>query len=395
MSTAGRTRPTVVVAGALANKPGNGGEAWVRMSWVQALEHLGFRVLFLEEIRDDVLGEDHGGPGGHRGSPHLAFFRQVVREFSLEGQAALLAGTEGHAHGLTYEEVVRQAASAELLVNIGGHLTLPDVRDRIPVRAYVDIDPGFTQIWEEQGIPGARLEGHHHYFTIGQRIGTGQCPIPTVGISWTPIRQPVLLDAWPEVPPPVPPVPFTTVASWRGAFGPVELGGRTLGVKAHQFRRFLEVPRLAGGPFEIALAIHPGDSRDLIALRRHGWSITDPAQVCPDPAAFRRYVQRSGAEFSVAQGIYVESRCGWFSDRTVRYLASGRPALVQDTGLAGLLPLGEGLLTFRNLDEAVDGARRIRREPERHARAARKVARDHFRPEVALEPLLARTGVRP
>jgi hypothetical protein len=394
MKPAAQSSRTVVVAGALANKPGNGGEAWVRLSWIQALEHLGFRVLFLEEIREEVLRDRQGRPSRLGASWNRSYFDQVVRAFGLEGRAALLVDGGREAHGLSLREVVEEAAAADLLVNIGGHLTLAEVRDRIPVRAYVDIDPGFTQIWEDQGIAGARLEGHHHHFTIGERIGTPGCPIPTLGIRWVPIRQPVLLEDWPPVPAPDP-ERFTTVASWRGSFGALELGGRTLGLKVHQFRRFMEVPGRAPGTFEIALAIHPDDGGDLEALRRHGWRITDPGEMCPDPGTFRSYIQGSGAEFSVAQGVYVETACGWFSDRTVRYLASGKPALVQDTGLQGLLPVGDGLITFRTLDEAAEGARRILREPGRHARAAREIARDHFRPEVALEPLLAETGVRP
>ena len=96
------------------------------------------------------------------------------------------------------------------------------------------------------------------------------------------------------------------------------------------------------------------------------------------PVAFREYVQASGAEFSVAQGIYVETQSGWFSDRTVRYLASGRPALVQDTGFSRNYPLGEGLVAFRTLDEAVAGAVRIARDYENHCRAARAIAEDYF-----------------
>ena len=89
-------------------------------------------------------------------------------------------------------------------------------------------------------------------------------------------------------------------------------------------------------------------------------------------------MQGSGAEFSVAQGIYVETRSGWFSDRTTRYLASGRPALVQDTGFSHTLPVGDGLVAFRTPDEAVAGAGRIAADYDRHARAARRLAEEHL-----------------
>src|SRR5438132_6361065 len=130
--------------------------------------------------------------------------------------------------------------------------------------------------------------------------------------------------------------------------------------------------------FEIALEIDPEDSADLELLRGGGWSIVDPRRVAADPESFRAYVQGSGAEFSVAQGIYVETKSGWFSDRSVRYLASGRPVLVQDTGFSKNLPVGEGLIAFGSLEEAVAGAQAIAGDYGRHARAARAVAEEPF-----------------
>src|SRR5207248_9933903 len=136
------------------------------------------------------------------------------------------------------------------------------------------------------------------------------------------------------------------------------------------------IPQRVPRTFEVALKIHPAESPDREALRRHGWKIVDPEQVVPDPVSFRRYVQGSGAEFSAAQGIYVETESGWFSDRTVRYLASGRPVLVQDTGFDGNLPAGEGLLAFRTVDEAVAGAHAIVEDYDRHTAAARAIAEE-------------------
>ena len=89
-------------------------------------------------------------------------------------------------------------------------------------------------------------------------------------------------------------------------------------------------------------------------------------------------MQQSWAEFSVAKGAYVETSSGWFSERTARYLASGRPALVQDTGFSRTLPVGEGLLAFRTLEEAVAGARQIATDYERHRTAARRIAEEFF-----------------
>jgi hypothetical protein len=269
-----------------------------------------------------------------------------------------------------------------------------------PVRrkAYVDIDPGFTQFWHESG--DLRVGSHDFYFTIGHNIGRPDCPIPTGGIPWRPVVQPVVLEHWPAAGADVTePGRFTTVASWRGAYGPVQHGGRTYGVKAHEFRKFAGLPGLAeragaaDALFEIALAIHPGDAKDLAMLHEHGWRTVDPAAAAATPEAFRRYVQSSGAEFSVAQGIYVDTNSGWFSDRTVRYLASGKPALVQDTGFGGYLPAGEGLVPFRTPEEAAAGADRILRDYGGHVDAARSIAEEHFDSDKVLARFVDEVGI--
>jgi hypothetical protein len=101
-------------------------------------------------------------------------------------------------------------------------------------------------------------------------------------------------------------------------------------------------------------------------------------------------VQKPAAEVSVAQGMYVESACGWFSDRTVRYLASGKPALVQDTGFDHGLPTGLGLLPFSSLEDVASGARSIATRYDEHCDTARVIAEQHFAPVSALGPLLDR-----
>jgi hypothetical protein len=176
---------------------------------------------------------------------------------------------------------------------------------------------------------------------------------------------------------------FTTVATWRAPYGPID----SYGLKHHQWRTFLHLPTEAKLPFEAALAIDNADAADHNALDAQGWRLVDPAAAA-DPDGFRHYVQGSGAEFSVAQGIYVETRSGWFSDRTVRYLASGKPALVQDTGFTDVLPAHEGLIAFSTVGEAVEGARAIADDYKRHALAARVIAEEYFDSDQVLASML-------
>jgi hypothetical protein len=386
----GAVKQTVVVSGALANKPMNGGNAWSRLSWVEGLRRLGYQVCFVEEIGAESCVDSEGEPTTFERSVNREYFERTMVWAGLSGCSALIYAGGEEVWGMAMGALVERMRGAVLL-NLSGHLAHPDLRRKAGCEVYLDDDPGFTQFWEASGVLGGKLREHDVYFTLGMNIGTDASPIPTVGIRWGHTRPPAVLADWPACPASGL-ERFTTVASWRGAYGPVVYGGRTYGVKAHEFRKFLELPKRSGQLFEIALQIHPADGRDLAALRAMGWRVVDPVRSTGSPEAFRAYVQGSGGEFSAAQGVYVETRSGWFSDRTVRYLASGRPVLVQDTGLGGHYPLGEGLLTFRTLDEAVDGAERLRKDYARHCCGARRVAEEFFDSDRVIGAVLEAVG---
>jgi hypothetical protein len=306
----------------------------------------------------------------------------VTTQFGLEGTSSLLCGRDG----INVAEARDVVAAADLLVNISGNLADPQMRASCSRSAYIDLDPGFTQIWHEQGNLRTRLVGHDLYFTVGTNIGSTRCELPTCGLEWRPMLPPVVLEAWPASPGAS--GRFTTVATWRGPFGPLEWDRRSFGLKVHEFRKYLSLPGIVDAPFELALGIHPADGADLEILVAQGWGVVDPQRVASTPDEFRDYVVGSMAEFSVAQEVYVASHSGWFSDRTTRYLASGRPVLVQDTGFADALPTGKGLLTFSTIDEAKAGAESILSDYSAHALAARSVAEEFFDSDVLLRSFL-------
>jgi hypothetical protein len=384
---------TAIVSGALANKPRNGGEAWVRLSWVLGLQRLGFDTYFVEQIGNGDCVDEDGGAAEFEASVNRSYFESVVGEFGLSARAGLLWEGGREVAGLGLEEIVEVAAGADLLVNISGHLTIEAVLAGPRGRVYVDLDPGFTQAWHADGGVPFSLPRYDHYVTVGLNVGSPACPIPDCGIEWVPTLPPIVLEQWPRRPPDAGPTRFTTVATWRSPYGQLEIGGQTMGLKHHQFRRLIELPeRVVGAGFEIALDIHPGDAADLGRLLDHGWTVADPRRVSADPGEFRDYVRGSSAEFSVAQGVYVETASGWFSDRTAAYLASGRAALVQDTGLADP-PLGEGLLTFSTLGQAIEGCERIVADPAGHGEAARAFAEAHLDSDLVLGRLLSKLGI--
>jgi len=366
----------VVLAGALANKPGNGGEAWVRLSWLLGLRALGVETWLLEQI--DAATCD---------AEHIAWFERVVRRFELDPFAALIDDAGRVLSGPPAEALEDACARADLLLNVSGNLAFAPLLALPRRRAYLDLDPGYTQLWHAQGALGDALDRHEELLSVGLALGSERCPLPLGGRRWRAVPPPVPLDEWPVASEP-PSRGFTTVASWRGGYGRVEHDGRLYGQKAHEFRRFAQVPRASGADCEAALDIHPGDGADAASLADGGWRLTDPRAVAGDPDAFRAYVQGSLAELSPAQGIYVETRCGWLGDRTTRYLASGRPAIVQATGLPPSFETGEGLLTFTTPQEAVAAVEAVLAEPERHARAARRIAEERLDAERVIGALL-------
>lgn len=132
------------------------------------------------------------------------------------------------------------------------------------------------------------------------------------------------------------------------------------------------MPRQTDQRFRLALT-----GRSPRNLARYGWEVVPGWVLSRTPESYRAFVQESRAEFGVAKHGYVQMRGGWFSDRSVCYLASGRPVLVEDTGL-DWLPTGAGVVTFRDVPEAVAGVARINADYAGQRRAARQIAETVF-----------------
>lgn len=382
MVAAGNHRNVAVVAGALANQAGNGGEAWVRPTWTVGLTRIGFDAWLVEEL--PPAGDGEPDPDA------VAWFDAVTRRFGLQDRAALLCDGRS-VLGPPAETVGDVLAAARLLLNVSGHLPDPARRAPDAVRVHVDLDPGFTQCWADDGL--LDLDGHDAFVTVGTNVGAPDCGVPDAGRRWITTPPPVLLDEWDPTPPPAPPPRFRTVGSWRPPHGPLRHRGRTWGVKAHEFRRFVGLPARTGATIELALSIHPADDADRARMEAAGFELCSPAEAAGSPDDFAAFVRGSWGEWSVAQGVYVGLRTGWVSDRSAHFLAAGRPVVVQDTGAA--LPAGGGYLTFSDLDEAADRIAEVVRDPAGHGRAARALAEEHLEATAVLGRLCDRLGVGP
>ena len=230
------------MAGPLANKPLNGGEAWVRLNWLLGLRRLGYDVCLAEVIAPENCVDGAGVRTDFASSANRAYFEAVTAEFGLADSAGLICTGTHEAAGLGYDELLDRAADAELVFNVSGHLRLRELLGRPRLRAYVDMDPGFTQAWLASGARGLRLADHDRYVTVGANLGRPECPIPTGGLDWVPMAPPVVLGEWPAVGPAPSPGRFTTLATWRNLYGPVEIDGEARSLKHHEFRKVLELP---------------------------------------------------------------------------------------------------------------------------------------------------------
>ncbi len=383
---------TVVVAGALAQRPGAGGHAWVFLQYLLGFQRLGWRVLFLDRLDRAMCHDKKGEAASVRDSVELSWLAAVLEWAGLSGDWAVLTA-DGDPIGLSRTQIAQRLHDASLLINVMGFLSVEDLPPTDALtRVFLDIDPGFGQMWRALDLADP-FDAHDAFVTIGENVGLEGCTIPTCGLDWITTPQPVVLEEWPMRDPVGQDFPFTSVAAWRGPYAPVEYDGRTYGLRVHEFRRFVELPRRSGRTFEVALDIDAAEAPDLDALRRNSWVLADPRVVAGTPEDYRNYIARSGAELMVAKNMYVASNSGWFSDRSICYLASGRPVLAQDTGIRGRYPVGDGLLVFAELDEAAAGVEEIASDPARHGRAARDIAEAHFSSEIVLPRLLERLGV--
>jgi hypothetical protein len=365
----------VCISGALAQQPYRSGHSWVFLQYLLGFRKLGFDVLFLDRVESDLVGDD-AGP---------RFLASVMQRFGLEADYCLLGLEGGPVAGISRPEALRRVRDSMLLINVTGFLEDAELLAAARKRVYLDIDPGFAQMWRELGLHDA-FAGHDAFVTIGENIGRPDCRIPTCGLDWITTRPPVMLDLWP--PTLEAGSAFTSIGSWRGPFAPVVYGGQTYGLRVHEFRKFAQLPSITSEEFELALEIHEAETADLNLLRSGGWRLVLPETVAGDPIAYRDYLAHSRAEFMVAKNMYVDTRGGWFSDRSACYLASGRPVLAQDTGIASLYPTGAGLLTFSTLEEAVSGVESISGDYPRHALAARDIAEKYFDSDKVLTQLL-------
>jgi hypothetical protein len=385
--------PVAVVTGMMATYP-IGGVAWDYGQYLLGLQELGFDVFYLEDTGVDTYDPDR--------REYVEDASDAVR--SLERTLRLLSprladrwhyrASDDRVFGVDRERLAGILAEADLLLNVSGGALLRDEYMVCPRKVLIDSDPGWNHFvnypkWDAspgwQGTHGYR--SHDYFFTYAEKIGDADCLLPALGIDWHPTRPVVICDRWHAQPPGQ---AWTTVMTWKNFRQTIEHDGRTFGTKEVEFDRIESLPQKTSATMEVAAG---GSDPPLERWRERGWNVRDAHSVSRTPEEYREYIERSRGEFSVAKNVYVATRSGWFSCRSICYLAAGLPVIVQDTGFSDRIPTGEGLMAFTNEAEALAALEHVENDYPRHQLAARRMAEEWFSPRAVLTDLLQRIGL--
>ena len=370
------SRKRIVVLHLAARYP-LGGIGWQALHYVLGLSRLGHEVYYVEDsgahpydprVKSVVKDSSYG----------VAFLADVMARADLSDRWAYVDAVTGAYHGLSRERLTRLYREADAIFNVCAANRLSEEQMRCPVRVYVETDPIFEQIRVAEGDRFAieDLQDHTHHFTYGENLGQPDCPIPAEKFNWLPTRPPVIPDLWEATGGPAS-ERFSTVCTWKNVGKDISFQGETYyWSKHHNFLRLLDLPRHTPQPLELALEGGDTATRDL--LTGHGWILTDAFEASHSLSAYQGHIYRSRGEFTVSKDLVVRTRSGWFSDRSVCYLAAGKPVVTQDTGFGKVAHTGAGLFAYETMEEAVAALEAIDRDYPSHSRAARRIAEEFF-----------------
>lgn len=371
-----------------------GGVVWDYGQYALGLERLGFEVFYLEDTgwktydpRERLYGEDC--------SYGVHFLDRSLRGLSPTlGARWHFRNSDGRTYGISSDELEDAVLTSDLFLNVSGGTLLRPQYLKASRKILIDTDPGWNHFrnyprWDANpdwhGSAGFRA--HDFFLTYAERIGKPECNLPNFGLAWHATRPPVVLDCWNAE---APNDTWTTIMTWNNFQETIEHEGVVYGTKEMEFHKVQSIPKRVNARLEVATG---GAAVPRSEWQNLGWSVVEASSVSESAEDYRHYVQQSRGELSVAKQVYVATHSGWFSCRSVCYLAAGLPVVVQDTGFSEFLPTGEGLLSFSSLDEAVTGIQRVEANYEQHARAAREIARQQFDSDIVLGNMLTMVGL--
>ena len=358
-----------------------GGHLWVYLQYAYGLAANGCEVWWLER---------HHRRDGADLTERLDRYRRRLEPFGL-AERIILAPRDTPGAGLVSsgrEAPEAVIARADLLVDLDYRMP-EEIVGAFRRSVVVDIDPGLLQYWLVDGL--IDLAPHDVYVTTGETVGRPGTLVPDCGLPWRHIRPPVALEQWPVATTPSH-GRFTTVSGWHGGewVGDAEHGFDNN--KRTSYLDFVDLPARVSAELELSLFLGDGDAADRRLLEAHGWRVRHSRDTVADPLSYRRYVQDSAGEFSCVKPSCLHFANAWVSDRSLCYLASGRPVVVQDTGPSRWSSGDVGLVRFRDLDEAAAAVETVRADYARHRVAARELAEAYFDARTVTARLLDLAG---
>jgi hypothetical protein len=373
------------------------GIAWQAVNYLAGLEKLGFEAWYVEDNGTNPY-DPRIGSVVMDCRYNVAYLREAMERHGFAGRWAYWDAINDVHHGLSRERVRALYAEADGLINLCGATRLREEHLRCPVRIMIDTDPVYEQIKYARADQATRayLDAHTHFFTYGANLGTDACLVPLSGVPWHATRPPVDLDLWPQAPSAsdggAPPC-FTTIATWENRGKNIAIDGADyLWSKHVNFLKFLDLPQYRPQTC-FKMAMLPLEETVRRKIEAAGWSLVDPRPVSADLARYQAFIAGSRGEFTVAKDIYVRPNSGWFSDRSVCYLATGRPVVTMRTGFTSYCPVGRGLFDYATREEALAAIDAIEADYPGHSRAAREVAGAYFAADRVIADLLTEAGL--
>jgi hypothetical protein len=388
----------IIVLGIMGRTP-VAGVAWQTLHYLEGIRRLGHEVYYIEDTQTWPYNPETAA------SDSAYTVRYIDRLMTWCGLGDRWAfrdvSQNGQIQGLSELALSTLFKEADAIINLTGSSELRETHLQVPLRVYLETDPGVPQIEISQGNPYTIdfLSAHTHHFTFAENFSQQGCLLPVGPFQYQPTRQPIVIDWWQaddgfdanerlrvsDSP------SFTTIATWKQSIDIVWNGEIYTWSKDRQFLKFIDLPSRSRQAFELALACD--DLKAIASLKSHGWQILDALPLTRDIVPYRNYITGSRGEFTVTKDQYVRLGTGWFSDRSACYLAAGRPVITQDTGFGKFLPTGEGLFSFNTEEEILAALDAINSDYERHSRTARAIADEYFRAEVVVGHVLQNLGL--
>ncbi|WP_345073935.1 hypothetical protein [Hymenobacter fastidiosus] len=360
---------TICLVANTIHYPTGGGHLWAYLNWALGFRSIGCRVIWLEQVKSDMSAPEL--------YIHVAILKSRLVPYGLANEVALCSST---GDALPPEklgsclDVESAAAATDLLLN--QKYALPTtIVNRFKRTALLDIDPGLTQVWLTSGI--IRIAPHDVYFTIGETVGQPGARFSDAGRNWHYTPPCVFLEAWPVSPTPAPAV-FTTVSHWNMELWETDQDGLYQNDKRNGFLPFLELPLHTAVKLELAIFLGKDDQQDRQMLEGYGWRVQDSQNIAATPTKYQYYIQKSSGEFSCVKPSCIRQQNAWISDRTLCYLASGKPVVVQHTGPSRFLPDAAGLFRFHTMQEAVRSLEHVAADYNKQSALARSLAEEYF-----------------